>query len=85
MKQKWRNPEGHWVDVGDRDDVAELLGKNSAWGQTFAKYSRMGWPKTNPAPKPVSVDPATRRDLFVLSECRAWEMRRLGPGQRVTQ
>lgn len=84
MKQKWRDPttgKNHWV--GDRDDVAELLGEDQAWGQTFAKYSRARWPKFNPAPRPVAVDFDTRRDLWILDDCLAWQRRRLGPGRVV--
>ena len=84
MRTLWHPPGADCpVEVGDRDEVAALLGKPQSWAQTFAKYSRMGWPKTNPAPKAVAVDQKTRRDLYVLAECVAWEARRLGPGFRV--
>jgi hypothetical protein len=83
MRQKWRDPDGHLVDVGDREDVAVLLGYDRQWGRTFANYVRKRIPVTNPPPLPVSVDRKTRRDLFILSECRAWEFRRQGPGVRV--
>lgn len=86
MRQKWRDPAtGHWEEVGDREDVAELLGKPKAWGMTFSKYSQRGLPKTNPAPKAVAVDLHTGRHLYVLRHCRAWEFRREGPGHRIRQ
>lgn len=83
MIQLWRNPQGHLVEVGDRDDVAALLGKSKRWAMTFHKYSIKGVPKTNPPPKPVTIDMDTHRYLWVLAECRAWEFRREGPGRRV--
>lgn len=61
-----------------------MLGQPPEYGLTIAKYARSGWPKTNPAPRPIAIDPDTRRDLYVLSEYLEWDRRRLGPGRVVS-
>ena len=74
--RKWRGPDGREIDVGDKDDIGALLGISP---KTWRNYSLKG-AATNPAPKPVTVDPVTRRDLWDLAEVREWQAHRPGRG-----
>lgn len=78
MTRMWKHPERGLIEVGDRDEAGAVC-KTPMKGKTLAKYSREG-AKIHPAPKPVTVNPVTRRDEWDLAEVRAWDGQRPGSG-----
>lgn len=78
MTRWWEHPERGRIEVGDRDEAAAVC-RNKLLGKTFTRYVRDG-AKINPAPKPVTINPITRRDEWDLNEVRAWDAKRLGSG-----
>lgn len=81
MTYLWKRPGKKPVEVGNADECGALL-RNKVKGKTFSRYSRegVGTASGNPCPKPVTVDLETRRPQWILDEVRAWDAKRLGPG-----
>lgn len=72
------HPEYGLIEVGDRDEAAAVC-RHPLKGTTLAKYSRTG-AKHNPCPRPVTVNPKTRRDEYWLDQIRDWDSKRPGQG-----
>jgi hypothetical protein len=66
-------------ELGDREAAGLVAGIP---GATFGAYSRQRRPIGNPAPRPVSRDLDTGRQLYRLREVREWAARRPGSGRR---
>lgn len=79
MTYLWKRPGLPSVMVGDADEAGAVC-RNKVKGKTITKYSREGLPKSNPCPKPVTIDLETRRAQFILDEIREWDAKRPGPG-----